>query len=132
MKKRLIALAAALLLLVGCGAESAPQDGLEMEEKGLTGTWEGTTEMSVLGEGVEEPTTVVGTIRFIFEKEENGVMEMDFGTEIPPISQNFTFTAEGNQLTLEMPDQTMVYTFTVKGDDLWLDGRADFDLVRVS
>ena len=125
MKKRLAALTAVLVLLAGCGGKSSG-------EKALIGTWEGQTEMSVLGEGVENPETVTGTVSFTFDEEKNGILELDVGGNYAAISQNFTYTVEKDKLTLQLPDQTMEYTFVLDGDALGLHGRANFDLKRIA
>ena len=127
MRHRKIAallLSAVLLisLLAGCGSQV-----------NLVGTWETTTEASVLGEGVETPTAVSGTVRFIFREDGSGAMEMDFGSDVPAVSDDFDYTIDGKQLTLNLATRDETFKVKVKKDTLVLDGyQIDWELTRQS
>jgi len=109
-------------LLAGCGAQSR-----------LVGTWETSAQASVLGEGVETPTTVSGTVRFIFREDGSGAMETDFGSVVPAASDAFDYTVDGKELTLNLASRVETFAFKVKRDTLVLDGsHMDWELTRQS
>ena len=123
MKKRLIALAAALLLLVGCGAKDS-----------IEGVWEQETTVSVLGLGMETPVEESAVQRFEFKKGGTGIITTEAG-DYPAIDITFRYTLEGETLTIDRDDDgnDMVFTVTLDGDALKLDNpRGTFDLKRVS
>ena len=125
MKKRLIALAAALLLLAGCGAKDS-----------LEGVWEYEATVNVLGVGIEEPTRRTDIQRFEFREDGTGVITSEFGDDYPnPPDIHFHYTLEGDTLTIVRDDggSDMVFAVTLDGDALKLEkSRGTFDLKRVS
>ena len=123
MKKRLIALTAALLLLAGCGAK-----------EGIEGVWEQETTVSVLGLGMETPVEEPAVQRFEFRKDGTGVMATE-AEGIPATEVAFGYTLEGDTVTLVQDDggSDMVFTVTLNGDSLKLENpRGNFDLTRAS
>lgn len=122
--KHVTAFLVTLLLVFSCTACGG--------EATLTGTWEGPLEASVLGVGVEEPTTANETIRFTFSEAGTGSMEILSDLILAEMPyQPFQYTSEEDQLTLTLEnEQTMTFTYTLDGDTLTLEGRADLTLTR--
>ena len=109
-------------LLAGCGSPA-----------NLVGIWEAPTEASVLGEGVETPATVPGTVRFVFHEDGSGAIEVNLGSDMPTATEAFEYTLDGKQLTLNLASRIETYNVKVKGDTLVLDNSyADWKLTRQS
>ena len=80
-----------LLSLTACGGE--PE---------ITGIWEQEMEISVLGEGVEEPTAAASLLRFNFREDGTGLQQHIMPDDsYPDAVREFSWSLEGDTLTLE-------------------------------
>ena len=124
MKKRLIALTAALLLLAGCGAKDS-----------IEGVWERETTVNFLGIGVEEPTQQTTTQRFEFREDGTGEIITKFHDDHPaPPDIHFHYTLEDDIVTIVRDDGggDMVFAVTFHDDSLNMENqRGSFDLTRI-
>ena len=124
MKKRLIALAAALLLLVGCDTKDS-----------IEGVWEHVTTVNFFGIGVEEPTQQTTTQRFEFREDGTGEIITRFHDDHPaPPDIHFHYTLEDDIVTIIRDDGggDMVFAVTYHDDSLSMENqRGSFELTRV-
>jgi len=130
-------LALCLAVSAACAAHPAPA------KERLVGSWEHSTEASVIGFGAEGEQTTPVTIRYVFREDGTGeqVIEHAIGTSMdgtPMLSaslEHFHYRTEKDQLILEYnhTGSTAPYTFLLEGDSLTLDGLGvSFTLRRAS
>ena len=134
MKKTILIIMAllSLLVLVGCEKSSA-RDGT------IYGTWEAETTMSLLGQFTTnngEPMTADVIYRFTFNEDGTGscrvIIYNKYTGSIPDTTTGFTYTLDGDHLTLTSEDGNCdEFTVSFAGKKLLLDGRAPLELERV-
>lgn len=132
--KRLTTILLALLMLFSLASCSG--EGSSSPTSGLTGSWEGTLDFSA-EEGAEEDsedsTTLSWFFRFTFAEDGTGSSEVLYSSDGEATPIPFTYTVEGDQLTLFYEGgQPTVYTFSQKGDTLTLEEQVTINLSRIS
>ena len=133
MKKTISFLLVILLLaaITGCGEKTAAQ-------KTIVGSWETKIAASILGVSVpdnEEAQSTDATYCFNFSEDGSGTssitLDAAYAEQIRNTQENFTYTLDGEQLTLTFENgNTQVFTVSFSDGKLILDGRARLELMR--
>ena len=122
MKKLVLLILAAALLLAGCGKEET-----------LVGIWEQEITVSVLG--VEGQTEAESIVRFTFREDGTGTQEqMILDGSHPDAVRDFSWVLEKKTLTLDYGEgQTAVFTAIVEQEVLKLENhRGSYELKRTA
>ena len=118
------------LAMAGCGKGQAGRHS-------ILGSWEAKTEMSILGVSVadeEGPQSAEVLYRFDFFADGTGdssiVPDGKYADRIPGTNAGFTYTLDGDKLTLTYENgNTEIFTVSFRDGKLILDGRAHLELV---
>lgn len=118
----LILLVSFLLMLTACSDKDA-----------ILGVWEQNMETSILGEGIDEPVSVVSLRRFTFREDGSGLQEhIMLDGSYPDVVRKFHYHMKEDTLTLVYAEEHME-EFSVKLNKNTLkleNSRGSYDLTR--
>jgi len=100
---------------------------------GIVGIWEQEMEISILGEGVDSPTSAVSLLRFTFREDGTGTQEHIMMEEAYPSAvREFAWQLEEDTLTLDFEgDHTEQFAVATSQTSLKLENsRGKYDLTR--
>lgn len=124
MKRRILALISLFFLMTLCSCAA---------NRDISGVWVQKMEITVLGEGIEEPTSIVSLCRFTFREDGSGLQEhIMVDGSYPDAVREFHYHVKEDTLTLVYAEEHMEEFFVkVNKNSLKLENsRGSYDLTR--